>query len=366
MVIAQLQYATTPRYNFPQILEDLRLPKRFIELSLISMQNAKGKYFQPYGLEDIGSYVENPQHNDAVKLNSKSFSALLRPLKPICDETPVAAIDVSSIRIGETENGILCAVRGAVVWSEKRRYRYLRLGPFPFHVTEENKREILNLLGQCGSSSSNLGAGTPTLLDTQNRLCNLIERWLQMSVSSSSRGSIILWDGSLTAGTTDSPVNVISQILTTARENSNSVLAFSKATTIRFLGWKITDLVLRHPPPCILEVEGLPLSAPRSLHFLGGIYVAKLTNGSCSFRVDIDSALLPECRMMAVQRLLGNDLIFQSYPETLRLAHILSTFTANDVIGIQCFITHEYGLRMITRPNVRKMLFGPFGTGFED
>jgi len=36
------------------------------------------------------------------------------------------------------------------------------------------------------------------------------------------------------------------------------------------------------------------------------------------------------------------------------------------VIGIQRFITQKYGLRVVTRPNVRRLLFGPFGTGFED
>ena len=65
--------------------------------------------------------------------------------------------------------------------------------------------------------------------------------------------------------------------------------------------------------------------------------------------------------MDAVQRLIGNDLILESYPETLRLAHIYSTFTANEVLGIQRLIVQKYGLKIIERPNIRKILFGPFG-----
>jgi len=363
-VIEQLHYATTSRYNFPQTLGNLGLPKRLIELSLSSMYNAKGKFFQPYEAELLESFMEKPRYNEPINLNSKAFSTLLTPLTPIEDETPVIGIDVSSIRIGETETGIICAVRGAVVWKDGRRYQYLRLGPFPFHITEENKREILSGLGE--NSSLNLSVGFSTLAEAQNRLCNLVEKWIQICVSYSASESIILWDGSLTAGIPGNPVSVVSQILKVARRNSNSVLAFSKATTIRFLGWRITDLVLRHEPPCLFEVEDLPLSISKNTHLLGKIYVVKLTNDGCPFRLDIDRTLSREHGIRAVERLLGNELVFQGYPETLRLAHIYSTFTANDVIGIQRFVTKEYGLRVITRPSIRKALFGPYGTNFED
>jgi len=106
------------------------------------MHDAKGKHFQPYETEFLEPFIENPKYNESLTLNSKAFSTLLTPLNPIRDETPVTSIDVSSIRIGETETGIICAVRAAVVWNRKRRYRYLRLGPFLFHITEENKHEL--------------------------------------------------------------------------------------------------------------------------------------------------------------------------------------------------------------------------------
>jgi hypothetical protein len=98
---------------------------------------------------------------------------------------------------------------------------------------------------------------------------------------------------------------------------------------------------------------------------LGNIHVAKLTSGVCSFRLDIDKQLPREQGIEAVESLLGNDLLVQSYPETLRLAHIYSTFTATEVIGIQRFVAEQYGLRTVTRPNVRRMLFGPYGKGAE-
>jgi len=329
------------------------------------MKNMEGEYFQPYEAAAVPHDTSEETSEDVVPVFLPHTAHTLQsiPLKPIFNHTTIVSIDVSSIKLGETETGTLCAVRGAIVWREKTRYKYLRLGPFPFHVTEENKREIYNLLRQYYLDTTK-EANAPSLVQMQARIGNLLERWIQMSVCSSAQDSIILWDGSLTAGTVDSPANVVSQLLGTARTRHNTVLAFSKMTRLRLLGHRLTDLIGKCPPPYLLEIDGFPVpSGP--VRFLGNIYVAKLTEGSCSFRLDIDRKVPRERGLEIIQRLLGNDLILQSYPETLRLAHIYSTFTANEVIGIQRFIAQQCGLRIVTRPNIRRILFGPFGKGSE-
>ena len=214
LLIGQLEYATTLKYNFPNpptvsTLKELQIPQRFIKLSLASMQSAKGRYLQIQS-ENLPTPIIAGDHSEIeepIPMNISSVSARLMPLKPLQDETPIIAVDVSSVRLGETDVGILCAVRGAIVWSVQRKYGYLRIGPFPFHITEENSREVMSLLRFYRFFPS--GLGSPRLEDMQVRLCNLVERWLQMSICSSSYGSIILWDGSLTAGTTDSPLTLI-------------------------------------------------------------------------------------------------------------------------------------------------------------
>ncbi len=282
------------------------------------------------------------------------------PLEPTQNERPVVAVDVSSIRIGETETGELCAIRGAIVWKEKNRYKYQRIGPFPFHITEQNKKEIHKLFRNQYFEFSE----APNIVNIQARMGNLLERWLQLSISCSTYDAIILWDGSMTAGMADSPVDEMSRLLEIARNRLSTVLAFSKNTTLRFSGHKLTDYAKKAVPPCLLQINGFP-AASGPVILLGNIYVAKLTRGVCSFRLDIDKKVPQEQGIEAVQSLLGNDLLVQSYPETLRLAHIYSTFTATEVIGIQRFIAHQYGLKRVTRPNVRRMLFGPFGKGAE-
>ena len=94
--------------------------------------------------------------------------------------------------------------------------------------------------------------------------------------------------------------------------------------------------------------------------------MAKLAERGCVFRLDIDRAVSRENGIAAVERLLGNELVYQGYPETLRLAHIYSTFTASDVIGIQRFLVRRYGLRIIARSNMHRTLFGPYGVRIGD
>jgi hypothetical protein len=331
-----------------------------MELSLNSMKNIESNYLQltetPLN-QPPTDHIENAttilgiQHPSTIKTI---------PLEHSLEEKTVVAVDVSSIRIGETEAGVLCAIRGAIVWKEKNRYKYQRIGPFPFHITEQNKKEIYKLFRNHHFEISE----APSITNIQSRIGNLLERWLQLGISCSAYDTIILWDGSMTAGMTDSPVDEMSRLLEIARNRLSIVLAFSKNTTLRFSGHKLTDYAKKAEPPCLLQISGFPLfSGPVLL--LGDVYVAKLTPGVCSFRLDIDRKVPRERGIEAVQSLLGSDLLVQSYPETLRLAHIFSTFTATEVIGIQRFIAHQYGLKIVTRPNVRRLLFGPFGKGAE-
>jgi len=285
------------------------------------------------------------------------------PLKPKREETIVAAVDTSSIKIGETSKGILIAVRGANVWKQKRNYRYLRLGPFIFHITEENKKEVYNTLQRAyfNSPHDHNRQSSPSLLQMPTRIAILLERWLQVMLSKTVGNSLILFDGSLTSGIADTSTRRMKEILDNARKKDNVVLAFSKMTSLRFNGYLVTDMLLEHKPPYLFEIAGLKPKPP--LVLLGDVYVARLTKGNYAFRLDIDKEVALKQKMESVEKLLGNDLFSQSYPETLRLAHILCTFTANEVIAMQHFIARKYNLKIISRPDMHRLLFGPFGKG---
>jgi hypothetical protein len=296
-------------------------------------------------------------------MNTIQFAPEPITLRPIHEECIVAAVDTSSMKIGETSTGILIAVRGATVWKQKRNYHYTRLGPFIFHITEENKREVYNTLHRAYfvRSDEENHKNLPNLVQMPMRIASLLEKWLQAMLSRTITNGLILFDGSLTSGTSDTPTQSMKEILSVARKRGNIVLAFSKMTNLRINGHFITDVLPDHKPPCLLEMNGLRTKPPIVL--LGEVYVARFSKEEYAFRLDIDKEVAFQQRIEAVQKLLGNELLSQSYPETLRLAHILCTFTANEVIAMQHFVTREHGLRIVNRPDMHRLLFGPFGKG---
>jgi hypothetical protein len=292
------------------------------------------------------------------------------PLQPKPDQTPIIAVDVSSIRIGETDTGILLALRAATAWKQKgTAYRYLRFGPFPIHITDQNQHDILSLFHehqpiQHTNNILHQLTSTPDLNQTQTRVTALLEKWLQTQIATQAQHSIILLDGNLTTGTNDPP-NALARLLETARNNHNTTLAITKISRLRLNGHNITNLAQTSPKPCLLQLDGYKTTSAYNIRQLGAIYVAKLNHSPFTFRLDIDANLSSALAVEAVEHLIGNDLITDGYPETLRLAHIYSTFTANEVIGIQRFLAQAYGIKIVQRPNIRRLLFGPYGTKHE-
>jgi hypothetical protein len=336
---------------------DTLLPQRLLELSIHSLKNVQNQTIQ-LNQQDF-------QQNHDLEPQSQTFQLKTQPiiLKPKYEETAVAAVDTSTTKIGETSTGILIAVRGANVWKQSRNYRYARFGPFIFHITEENKKDVYNNLQKTyfNSPYATLNHNFPNLLQMPMRIAALLEKWLQAMLAKTMNNGQILFDGSLTAGTPDTPTWLMKDILSSARRRNSTVLAFSKMTSLRVNNHLITDFKFGHAPPYLVETAGLKPKPPTVL--LGDVYVARLTKDDYAFRLDIDREISPEKKVESIERLLGNDVHSQGYPETLRLAHILCTFTANEIIAMQHFATRKYGLKIINRPDMHRLLFGPFGKG---
>ena len=353
-MIEQYTITATPKYNFPQLTPQTALPQRFIELSINSLRQVRGNSLQL-----------NPQMTQQAAQETPTQLQLKRlplPLTPRHQGTIIAAVDTSTVKIGETTTGIIVAIRGATVWKQKRNYNYTRLGPLIFHLTEDNKSAVYNSLEKTYFTTQ-YGGGNhqfePTLLQMPTRLASLLERWLQTSLVNNVADALVLFDGSLTSGTIDMPVQRMREILSAARQNGNTILAFSKATTLRTNGYLITDLLPDKEPPYLLETACLRFKPPTVL--LGDVYVARLNKANMAFRLDIDHELPFHCHLEAVEKLIGNDVLRQSYPESLRLAHILCTFTANEILAMQHFITRRHGIQIINRPDMHRLLFGSFG-----
>jgi hypothetical protein len=81
--------------------------------------------------------------------------------------------------------------------------------------------------------------------------------------------------------------------------------------------------------------------------------------------MDVDRGLSKEATVGSIRELMGTDIVDQGYPETLRMAHILSTFTAGDVLAMQAFTAARFGVQLVPKLLLRRSLFGPFGTASE-
>jgi hypothetical protein len=195
----------------------------------------------------------------------------------------------------------------------------------------------------------------------------VLERWLQFSVSSSVAKAFVLIDGSLTAGTPDNPSTELERILEVARGSGSALIGISKKTKLRIRNEALTQLLEHESNPCLLDVdtEITEQFPPYPVRFLGRVFVAKLARFGFPFRIDIDRRIPPEEAVKEFAQLAGTDIVDQGYPETLRMAHVLSTFTATDVLAMQAFAAAELGVQTLPKLALRHSLFGPFGTGWE-
>jgi len=340
------------------------IPKHFIDFCRDSIDAIRGN--QVYPIPDVAPDFGSPQYDGAdgftLDLATDYDDQIVR-LDPIGTGRPVIAVDTSSIKLGELADGVLCALRGAVVVLEAKRYRYVRYGPFVFSLGDNRPLASQNF--------KSLGlppfSGEPNVDSLLKRIRNMLERWLQYNVSLSFGNAFLLIDGSLTAGTPDNPSRELERILEVARSSGSALIAISKKTKLRIRNEGLTELLEHESDPCLLNVDTAITEQfpPYPVQFLGRVFVAKLARFGFPFRTDIDRQIPADSAMKEFAQLAGTDIVDQGYPETLRMAHVLATFTAMDVLAMQTFAQAEFGVQMMPKLALRRSLFGPFGTAWE-
>jgi hypothetical protein len=340
------------------------VPQSFIEFCRESMEGLRGSEFStlPAFAGDFGATQFDGAEEPVLSIDGPNDNRVVM-LESVATERPVVAIDTSTVKLGELEDGILCGLRGAVVTLESKNYEYLRYGPFVFSLGYSHHF--------ASKSLENLGlppfSGEPNIDSLLKRIRNVLERWLQFSVSSSVKDAFVLIDGSLTAGTPDNPSRELEHILQVSRRFGSVMIAISKKTKLRIRNEALTKLLERESDPCLIDVDAeiTEQFPPFPVRFLGRVFVAKLARSGFPFRIDIDREIPPSAAVNEFAQLAGTDIVDQGYPETLRIAHILSTFTATDVLAMQSFAESQFGLEMIPKLSLRHSLFGPFGTRWE-
>ena len=348
-------------YNLSQQTGKWPIPTKLLELSMQSMASLSQEAVMAVPEPEEPSYTVREPDGDQELLLQGILDIKLIPIGPLKTETTVVGVDASCIKLGETSSGLIVALRGAVVWRMSSSCRYIRVGPLIFHITDENKGLIYGTLRRlCLGLPERQEA--PSLPYLPVRMANIFEQWIREMACRCFTDSIMLFDGSLTVGP-DGLGRSLETILELARANSDIVIAISKNSNLRLMGRKLMDWLNGFNGPYLLEIGAGALPRAPNIRLLGRIYVAKLARTGYAFRLDVDAGVPRETGIDAIRALLANDAIYQGYPEVLRLAHIMCTFTAPEVMAMQLMLSRTYGLRMIQRPDLRRLLFGPFGTG---
>ena len=267
----------------------------------------------------------------------------------------VVAIDTSSIIAAAGRRGVVAAVRGAIAVRSGLGVRVERVGPFIAYVTRDNMAEVLASVLD-GSAPLDYSSFDYQLDGSISKiLASLLEKRLQEYVAERFRNSILLFDGSLSAGPLDNPLWLVTKIIEKALPRGNDILAFSKNSILQFWGEILTDEKLGASPPYAADLTWIIKSIEMRVKVLGKTYLAKLSPRANAFRVDAATVRRVE---EVLGSLLKSDPLIYGYPELLILAHDYCTFTKLDLIAIQTLLEQK-GSKIFESPSIRNMLFNP-------
>lgn len=247
----------------------------------------------------------------------------------------VASVDSSCIILGETNCGSIYAVRAGVGISFLGAIRrYIRIGPLILYLSEDgmiglrgefNRIELSNMLSDH--------------LIAERTIRNFVERKLIESLLNSNESLIVIADGSL-----KHPLSNLSS-LSSKLNNNKCLIGFSKSSSLVIserLGFSISSAKL----PVYCTIDDGPVKT----------VLAKFSPNGLIFRVDIASKDEPVDRVLGL--ILCNDSFTLGYPESLKIAHHLSTFTSSEDAALKAYVKRRYKLRQIPAFDLRRAALG--------
>jgi hypothetical protein len=275
--------------------------------------------------------------------------ATLTTIHPLKEETPIVGIDSSSIQVAETEEGVLYAAKsGIAIATQGQIQAHFKIGPILFYLSEDTLKH----------SELDHRITKLILFDSESakRLIRVrVERAIQLELSQHFAGAILLVDGSLRASVFEHTGYTLRKVVENCSIYKNTVAGISKSTRLRILD-KVSLPLTKIKAPGFIDVNLIIKSLVRSIN--GDSLLVKFGNGYTSpiWRVDIASA--DGNKDTSLGKILGNDSIARGYPETLQLAHHISTFTGTEVYCLKSHILNKYNVVELESEDIRRKLLG--------
>jgi hypothetical protein len=288
---------------------------------------------------------------------------------------PVVAVDCGVIRLGETEDGLIIALRGSIVsvLGNQTTVHLYRTGTI--YLRNRDRLKILYAIGSQlgkpdifvelrGNTATRIKSGVAD--DTQkysDRFRSWFERILQRIAVKSVSNGLILLDGALTYNTIDTPTIFMKNLAEIADANSNALVGVSKQSRL-LVGDRHVRSWLSESPNSICYRRLSPLMSDELRgRILGSTYAIRFSPMGLTYRVDI-SAIPGQDENEVIHALFGSCLIRGGYPDILVQAHTHSYFTSPNVTELQAECGARYSLK--AEPEIDfGGIFGPFGGRFK-
>lgn len=274
------------------------------------------------------------------------------PLHPSRQTVTVVACDMSTVKLAETAEGPVWAVRGSIIYRTKEKVKAFVVGPFAYTASPENIKHLLAILYK--ALDINWNQPSFSLSAAPKLVGNLFERILQLHAARFIKGGILLLDGSLTVGPLDSPLEAVSKIVEVAKQQGLGIAAFSKSTTLTLRGRSILSYLADVKPPYLIRIPVHDRS--RWSVCEGAVYVSRLAQGYFPFRVDVASR---ESDAELFNALLSSEPIIYGYPESLIIAHQLAKMSRLDMISARASLENLFNIRFVHTTEIRTSLFTP-------
>ena len=293
---------------------------------------------------------------------------------------PVAGVDCGIVRLGETENGLVIALRATIMLDDGTNTSIMQFRTGPIYLHNDYKKEILYSMGQQLGRDDffvevDRSSGTqPTVLRVKrgvaddahqygDRFRNWLERLIQRIASTTVQNGTILLDGALTLRTRDTPRSYLENLGSIASASGNAIVAVSKQSLLQVQGrpvrfW-LDDVRNRACYRCLTQV----MRREGNERVLGNAYAARFSPLGPTFRMDI-KAVNGQTDDEAIERFFSSVLMRVGYPDLLVCAHAHSYFTSPDVVQLQAQAGAMYSL--VPQGEVPLTgIFAPFGGRFK-
>lgn len=324
---------------------------------------------------------EDEHQEDFVEPNQAriSPSSEVRDFLPV-NNGPVVAIDCGIVRLGETENGLVIALRSTIIVDEGGQSRLFLFRTGPIYLHNHYKKELLFQMGkQLGKQDlfvelDDTESENPIPIRVKSgiahdahkygdRFRNWFERLTQkIAINKISNGTILI-DGALTLRTLDTPDIFLENLAENASRQGNCIIAISKQSILQVQGKPIRFWLNDAPNRSCYRCLSSMMRTEETERVLGNAYAARFSALGPTFRVDVKT-VPGQADEEALNQFYCSSLMRGGYPDILVRAHAHSYFTSPDVIQLQAQASIKYSL--IPQGEIDLSgIFGPFGGRFK-